>query len=460
MESGGFNLFGPSSKGKTTCAQVAGSVWGGPSFSETWRATANGLEAICLAHNDALLVLDEQGQADPRECSEIVYMVGNGIDKVRATKTLENRQRRRWRVTYISTGEVTLADKLREIGLKTKAGQAVRLVDIPVCPDGLSQAFEEFHGMGSSKDMANHLKVATSKYYGTPIREFLKRIALLDLTNLTLNIRERMRQWVTENVPPGSDAQVGRVADRFALAAVAGELASAWRIVPWYPREADRAATTCFRAWLTHRGGIHSSEQQEGIRSVLDFIDRHGQSRFQDRKLPDQRVVQMAGWRETLKGQHPEIEYVNYLFTPVGWQEACEGFNPKDVARAMLKEGLLDAHHQAGGGKAQKKVRIGPSPMWLYFVPGSAIAAFREREVQRADLFPHVREPEAEGEQRIRNSFFDSLWMFPRSLRSPENLAREALSCEEAAVILGGRVSDTADVDEVVSGGEPEAACT
>lgn len=66
-ESGGIHLVGASSTGKTTALRLATSVWGGPEYLHRWRATANGLEAVATGHNDALLVLDELAQVDPRE---------------------------------------------------------------------------------------------------------------------------------------------------------------------------------------------------------------------------------------------------------------------------------------------------------------------------------------------------------------------------------------------------------
>src|SRR5262249_8756757 len=69
IESGGFNLRGGSSKGKTTTLQVAASVDGSGGdrggFVEGWKATANGLESMCERHNDSILPLDELSQCDP-----------------------------------------------------------------------------------------------------------------------------------------------------------------------------------------------------------------------------------------------------------------------------------------------------------------------------------------------------------------------------------------------------------
>ena len=49
QEGGGVNFYGTSSRGKTTMAQAAASVWGrgsSPGFVRAWRATANGLEGV------------------------------------------------------------------------------------------------------------------------------------------------------------------------------------------------------------------------------------------------------------------------------------------------------------------------------------------------------------------------------------------------------------------------------
>jgi uncharacterized protein (DUF927 family) len=73
-ESGGINLKGPSSIGKTTVLHMAGSAWGGnPSdsngYNQTWRATSNGLEGVASAHSDTLLCLDELKMIDGRDVS-------------------------------------------------------------------------------------------------------------------------------------------------------------------------------------------------------------------------------------------------------------------------------------------------------------------------------------------------------------------------------------------------------
>ena len=104
---------------------------GGPEDLQTFRATDNGLEGIASAYNDRLLCLDEMGELDPKVAGEIAYMLGNGAGKTRANKHGDPRSKSKWRLIFFSTGELALAQLLEQGGKKIKAGQEVRVVDIP-----------------------------------------------------------------------------------------------------------------------------------------------------------------------------------------------------------------------------------------------------------------------------------------------------------------------------------------
>lgn len=374
MEGGGFHFCGSSSKGKTTCVEAAGSVWGGPVFRETWRATANGLEAVAMSHCDCLLILDEQGQALPREAAEVAYMLANGLDKVRARKTLEARTRRRWNTLFLSTGEITLADRLREEGRAPRAGQDVRLVDIPAVPEGLDQAFEHWDGFETSKALADHLRLATRRNYGTAARAYLGHLCQSTEQDL-LEWERRKADWSRKLLPRGADSQVARVLDRFALAALAGELAIEWGILPCPAGQADWAAKTCLEAWLAQRGGVGAGEHERGIAAVLGFIERHGSARFGDWNRPGERVLNSAGYRR-MDGQ----DRLDYLFHAEGWKDACEGFNPREVARGCAEAGLLESVLESGKLRFQKNVKVpGRGTERFYIITGSGLEAHLAR---------------------------------------------------------------------------------
>ncbi len=108
-EGGGVHFRGKSSSGKTTALQIAASVYGAPEFMRTWRATDSALESVAALHSDMLLPLDEIGQLDPRAAGPAAYMLANGCGKSRSHRDGSAREATRWRVLFLSTGEVGLS---------------------------------------------------------------------------------------------------------------------------------------------------------------------------------------------------------------------------------------------------------------------------------------------------------------------------------------------------------------
>ena len=374
-ESGGFHLRGPSSIGKTTALLVAGSVWGGggvAGYVRQWRATDNGLEAVAQAHCDALLCLDELSQIDAKAAGAAAYMLANGAGKARAGRGGEGRTPAEWRLLFLSSGEIGVADKVAEDGRgrKLAAGQQVRVIDIPADAGAALGSFEHLHGFESADAFARHLKHAAGEHYGTAGRAFLAEVAgKLDA------VREAVAgfkaDFVKEHCPAGADGQVSRVAARFALVAAAGELATALGIVPWERGEAVKAAAACLRAWLEARGGIEPAEVTAGIAQVRQFIERHGEARFAPwgGEDGDRPTINRAGFRKP--DGNGGVEY--YVLPEVWRSEVCAGFDPGTLARVLAERGLLIP--DAADGKPQSRHRLPGSrgPLRCYRLAASIL---------------------------------------------------------------------------------------
>jgi putative DNA primase/helicase len=143
VESGGVNLVGDSSEGKTTVLHVARSTWG--LAHQTWRNTANGLEGTAAALNDIFIALDELGMVDARDLGAMIYMLANGVSKARMTSGGGLREQVSWRALFLSTGEVTVAQKMATAAIKVMAGQEVRILDIEANAKAGLGVFENLH---------------------------------------------------------------------------------------------------------------------------------------------------------------------------------------------------------------------------------------------------------------------------------------------------------------------------
>ena len=331
-ESGGFHLRSGSSAGKTTTLWVGGSVWGGGDspFFKTWRATANGLEAVAVQHNDALLPLDEIAQLDPHQVGEIAYLLANEQGKNRMNRGIAARRPLRWRLLFLSTGEVSLADHASTAGKRLRAGAEVRVVNIEC--EGV---FQNLHGFENADLLARHLSGAAHRYYGSPIRAFLDFI-VGDLDNVATELPEYMEKFVTRNVTAGASGEVYRAARRFALVAAGGELATEAGITGWRLGEAEETASKLFESWRTWRGGDRALDEEAAIRQVRSFIERHGASQFQRMDANGERVFDRVGFR-TDEGEGA----VYYILPEAFRNEVCKGFDHRMVAKALASRGYL-----------------------------------------------------------------------------------------------------------------------
>ncbi len=281
-DSGGFHLRGTSSSGKSTALKVAASVWGDPNtYPRLWRATTNGLEGLAALHNDGLLILDELSQIDPKEAGEAAYLLANGQGKARASRTGTARQSARWRLLFLSAGEESLTALMARAGKKANAGQEIRLADIDSDAGADMGAFEALHTHSTPAALAVALKDAANKYYGAVGVEWLRRI-VIDRAKLPDLISDGLRKFVTGAVPEGAAGQVLRVARRFALVAMAGELASYYQLTGWQKGEATSAVQKCFAVWLESFGGTGNREERAMLSQVRAFFEAHGASRFED----------------------------------------------------------------------------------------------------------------------------------------------------------------------------------
>jgi uncharacterized protein (DUF927 family) len=269
IESGGFHFYHSTSAGKTTLLMVAASVVGIRKIPQ-WNTTANGLEATATAHNNMLLPLDEIGEANEKEVGKMAYMLANGQGKTRMTKQLTNRKPKTWKLLFASTGEVGMADYIKQAGVQVKGGQEVRMPDIPAVPkDSPYGVFENIHGAKDSKEFAQALELACAENHGTAIDAYLSRLVVDLASEDTKKILRKKVLLIADNLTGSiSNFAIRRVANRFALVQVALGQAHSYGLLPFPVEDIDWAVSTLFQDWLTARGGDGSIE----IKNACDAI--------------------------------------------------------------------------------------------------------------------------------------------------------------------------------------------
>lgn len=346
MEGGGFHLKGESTDGKTTIMKAAASVCGNPDrYSQTWRATGNAIEGIASRRNDALLCLDELGELDGREAGQVAYMLANGQGKGRSRQDGELRERKAWRLLFLSTGELSLEDHAASAGQRTQAGMEVRTIQIP-SDTGQHGAFEWLHGMENGRTFADTLKAHCDHQHGSAFRTYAESLAG-DLEAHSERLRADIKRLAHELTPQGAGNQVGRAINRFALVAAAGELATRLGVTGWPEGEALRAVRVCLKAWLAERGHLGNKEDAATLAQIRAFMRAHQYTRFVDVSDPNHRPANVVGYRRNPR--HGSGEALEFWVDPSGWVELTSGRDAKKAAKLSADAGYL----LAGEGRYQ-----------------------------------------------------------------------------------------------------------
>jgi uncharacterized protein (DUF927 family) len=348
-ESGIFNFQGGSSVGKTTAARAACSVCGSgddDGFKQSWLITGSALESLAYARCDGLIVLDEMSLANPQHIGAIAYMYANGQGKARANSHGNAKMVRRWRGLAFSTGELGIADLVREVQGDATAGQLVRVNDIPADDAGKGMGlFEDLHGEASPEAFARRVAAESGRAYGEADIAYLKAVAENYDACMTA-CRTWIEAFVAEAFEQGDGKQVRRVARHFAVVAAGGELAASLGIVPWPKQAAYRAALRLYRRWKQHRGGSTNAEQMLYLERLRDYIARNTGNfakSYQHEPRP------CAGYVKDQDGQ------LFWLVHPVTWKEIYSGRDARAAARKLAEMGVL---WPTGAGNYQRTMRV------------------------------------------------------------------------------------------------------
>jgi putative DNA primase/helicase len=276
---------------------VAASLFGSPDYLRSWRHTDKRLEGVAGMHSDLLLVLDEIGELAPKIAGQTAYMLANGQGKGRAARDGSPRALTTWRILFLSSGEVALSDLVTQAGGKVRAGQEVRVIDLPADAGAGHGLFDRVPEGTTAGAFADALKCASAKHYGHALPAFLRAL-VSDSARAREALASLRDSIATELAGDDATGQVRRVAQRFALVAAAGELATAYRLTGWETGEAQRAASACFTAWLTGRGTVQASEPGAMVEQVRAFLSAHGESRFTrwDAPADGVRTINRAGY--------------------------------------------------------------------------------------------------------------------------------------------------------------------
>lgn len=350
LDGGGLHLRGASSRGKSTAQRVAVSVWGSPRFMQSWRATANGLEGLATACNATVLALDEMGEIGGRDMGPAAYMLANGTGKARADRSGQARTPATWRTMVLSSGEVSLADKMAEAGERKRAGQEVRLLDV-AADTRRHGTFDELHGAPHGAAFSDRMKAATAEHYGTPGPKFVEAF-VSDREEMLQGVREAtasFRAMAVRRYGIEGDGQEERAVKALGLVAAAGEMATLLGLTGWAEGAALDAALEVLGLWINGRGGLGSSEAREAVSRLRAFLSAHSEARF--------RRIGSEGTGSPIQNRAGFRDDETFYVTSRAWKEEVHA--GVDAARAAVHVAAANFLHRGDGrGLTRKGPRV------------------------------------------------------------------------------------------------------
>lgn len=331
-ENFGLHLFEDSSRGKTTTANIANSIYGDPEqIGLTWNLTHVGITNEAAARNDNFLTIDEIGQGKAKEAEQVAYTLFNGISKIKGRKDGGNVELMRWKITALSFGEKDLETHLNEKGIKINAGQLVRLLNVPF------EAATQWHEHATAKDHADQINRAARSYFGAVGREWIKYLIEAQADGVLLAEYEAIKTKWQARPPADADPQVFRAVGRFALLETALQLARPF--TGWSEQENAEAVLHCFTQWISVFG-LHSKKEQQIIEQVNGWLLANAEGRFIAYPFDVQqgRISNIAGYRMTLTDQNNREHF--YLY-PQAFEEAIKGNEKTQACRILADNGML-----------------------------------------------------------------------------------------------------------------------
>jgi len=384
MDSFCVNLYGESSKGKTTALQIAASVWGcgsdpsqPDSYIYNWNATGNALNYLASGSNDVLLAIDELGSFVNDSLGQVVYALSGGKSRKGMKSNNQLRDDLTWNMVLLSTSEVSGRQKMEDEG-RVYTGQLNRFIDIPVNELNEQKKSDDAElAISDDAELADALKISCSEYYG------IAGIKLIETITDYSDGRDDLIKKINKSHKESFDylmaleelealdltPELSRSIRRFALIFTASKLIARGNIVALFEldptinykeidenrpeyKAASKSATQAenalratltkvFKAWLKNLNQEPRSSSERILALIEEFIFSN-QSKF-------------IKIKKAKKGEPPlpfsDFGYYHeaqklFLLTGDTFAKACRGFSATEAAKVLDNASVKLLHKQ------------------------------------------------------------------------------------------------------------------
>ncbi|HAN09578.1 MAG TPA: hypothetical protein DCP90_03080 [Clostridiales bacterium] len=161
-----INIFGMSSRGKTSIMKLCASIWSSKNHNgifTSWYNTDNALVRVLDGNNGVTVFIDDSSKGERKDYTNVVYQLENGTSKGRLNKLYKIDTQAKWATMIFSSSELSLYAKCD----KDKKGLLRRLLEIEI---------RNGNDLLDNADMAETIKDVTNNNYGNIGMQFVNAI--------------------------------------------------------------------------------------------------------------------------------------------------------------------------------------------------------------------------------------------------------------------------------------------
>jgi len=374
-----FHFYGGSTTGKTILLQLAMSVHGSgsepgqrSSHILRWNTTANALERSLADYSGLVACIDELGAHSNRGFSSTLYNITSGESKIRMGKTLEVRDNFTWNTIILSSGEMSLSEKLASEKEILTGGLEHRTISIKVMPEDSHSLLpkDETISMETLINWADTLKSGLSECHGTTGKLFISHFLAQEDNNNVLLPADEIHQQLHQMIADETDSFISQLEEsdddnksinlssiqkramkRFALVSVAGKLAVQWDILPFTEEQIEESVLMLAADWLDNAQNRYDPEKSFMI-ALRYWLLNHLDTQF---SILDKKNNDLLG---SSRSGYIDKKTKDILIYKDAFSAICKKHNMDDTngAKALYKSGYLKPESK---GHFPKRKRIG-----------------------------------------------------------------------------------------------------
>jgi len=376
LEGGGFHIYGASGCGKSTLLQCYASVMGlgsepGDGSKDSlilrWSSTSNSLEALSSERSGIGIAIDELGAFRAAKLSSVLYKFLSGKGQARLTSSLELAKQHSASVSLLSSGELSVEEKLLLSRETVNAGILARLPSMLLTAQDMALDGES---MLETAERIEHFKEACAEYGGTLGPRFIQ--VLLDKyesrESLNDDVRQQWQQTISELADYASNSIQRRVIRRFSLVLLAGWMAVDMELIPFSEDEITEAVTFMIERWLED---IETSKTD--VERAIDRLSAYLRRNYH--RIPDSNDPEIKG---TIDGYKHNGLYL--LLLPEVFHKICQDVTPVQVGDELKKIGALK--YDSGKQKYRVTVPCTSKRQYFYAIHYSFIHELLDSDLQ------------------------------------------------------------------------------